>query len=73
MSKALILTLSIGASSLFAWCESGAKIKQDFLMGGGYRVVYYFSGGKTLALRYEATEMIDAYIRYDFDQMKFCQ
>ena len=73
MLKVLILTLSIGASSLFAWCESGAKIKQDFLMGGGYRVVYSFSGGKTLALRYEATQIIDVYIRYDFDQMRFCQ
>ena len=73
MFKAWILTLSIGASSLFAWCDTGSKIKQDFLMGGGYRVVYAFSGGKTLALRYEATQIIDAYIRYDFDTMQFCR
>ena len=73
MLKVLILTLFIGVSSLFAWCESGSKIKQDFLMGGGYRVIYSFSGGKTLALRYESTEIIDVYIRYDFDQMRFCR
>lgn len=73
MFKAWILTLSIGASSLFAWCDTGSKIKQDFLMGGGYRVLYSFSGGRTLALRYEATQIIDAYIRYDFDTMQFCR
>jgi hypothetical protein len=73
MLRILILTLFIGVSLPFAFCEIGSKSNQEVIQGG-YRVTYTFpTSGQMIALRFNIGEMMPVSVSYDFQTMRFCR
>ena len=72
MKKSLLIAITM-VSSLFAYCETGTKIAEDYNWQSQKKIVTYdFGQGRILQFKFLHNQSVPYSIRYDFYKDEQC-